>query len=166
METWCYGQALLEIGNEEERLTIFTRPCHLRFIGEVNLLWLAKEIKQRVEKKRKDQTSKEYLPPPAASQQRLEILVEVDEQILGPFPGVLAENYSRRAHRWLWSWSISIENQPELIHTLDLQGSGNPIYVRADGRRGRVLPTTSKLTSGSEPYARLILQGTGPLEKE
>jgi len=165
LETWCYGQALLEIGNEETIDHIYAGlPSEV--YRRSYLLWLAKEIKQRLEKKRKDQTSKEYLPPPAASQQRLEILVEVDEQILGPFPGVLAETYSRRAHRWLWSWSISIENQPELIHTLDLHGSGKLIYVKADGRRGRVLPTSSKFTSGSEHYARLILQGTGPLEKE
>jgi hypothetical protein len=165
LETWCYGQALLEIGNEETVDHIYA-ALPSRVYQRSYLLWLAKEIKKRLEKKRKEQTSKEYLPPPAARQQRLEILVEVDDRVLGPFPGVLAETYSRRAHRWLWSWSICIENQPELIHTLELQGSGKPIYVRADDRRGRVLPTSSKFTSGSEPYARLILQGTGPLEKE
>jgi hypothetical protein len=163
LETWCYGQALLEIGNEETIDHIYA-GLPSQVYRRSYLMWLAKEIKQRLEKKRKDQTSKEYLPPPAARQQRLEILVEVDEQILGPFPGVLAETYSRRAHRWLWSWSIFIENQPELIHTLELQRSGKPIYVRADDRRGRVLPASSKFTSGSEPYARLILQGTGALE--
>jgi hypothetical protein len=166
LETWCYGQALLEIGNEETIDCIYA-ALPSQVYRRSYLLWLAKEIKQRLEKKRKDQTSKQYLPPPAANQQRLDILVEVDDQLLGPFPGVLAETYSRRAHRWLWSWSIFIENQPELIHTLELQGSGKPIYVRAaDGRRGRVLPTSSKFTSGSEPSSRLILQGTGPLEKE
>lgn len=163
LETWCYGQALLEIGGEEA-----VDHIHAGLPSQVYrrsyLLWLAKEIKKRLEKKRKDQTSNEYLPPPAAAHKVLEVLVEVDEQILGPFLGVLYETYSRRAHRWLWSWSICIENQPQLIHTLGLHGSDKPIYVRVDGRRGRILPTSSKLSSGSEPHARLILQGTGALE--
>jgi hypothetical protein len=163
LDTWCYGQALLENGNEETIDHIYA-ALPSQVYRRSYLLWLAKEIKQGLEKKRKEQTSKEYLPPPAARQQHLEISIEVDEQILGTFSGVLSETYSRRAHRWLWSWSILIENQPELIHTLGLQGSGKPIHVRADGRRGRVLPTSSKLSSGSEPNARLILQGTGALE--
>lgn len=163
LKTWRYGQALLEIGNEETIDRI-----HASLPSQVYkrsyLIWLAKDIKNRLEQRRKDQTGKQYLPPPAASQQRLEILIEVDDQILGPFPGVLAESYSRGAHRWLWSWTISIENQPELGHTLGLRDSGKPVYVRVNDRRGRVLIARNSVSSGSEPHSRLFLQGKGPLK--
>lgn len=165
LETWCYGQALLEVGKEETVDHIYA-GLPPQVYSRSYLIWLAKELKKRLEKTRNDQTSKQYLPPPAASEKRLDVSVEVDDQIVGTFPGLLTETYSRRAHRWLWSWSVLIENEPELVHTISSLSSGKPVYVRVDGRRGRVLPSGSKIRSGSEPYARMVLQGTGLLEKE
>jgi hypothetical protein len=164
LETWCYGQALVGLGNEETVDQIYAGlPSEV--YRRSYLIWLAKNLKKRLEKTRSDQNSKQYLPPPAASEKRLEMSFEVDEKILGPFSGVLTESYSRRAHRWLWSWSVYIEKQPELVETLTFRSSGKPVYVRVDGRRGQVLVASSKLTTESE-HSRLILQGTGPLEKE
>lgn len=164
LDTWCYGQALLEVG-KEETIDLIYAGLPSEVYRRSYLIWLAKELKARLEKARNDQSSKHYLPPPAASEKTLEVSIEVDSMILGTVLGVLAETYSRRAHRWLWSWTVLIENQPELIHTINSQGSGKPVYVKVDGRRGQVLPASSKIGSGSEPYSRLIMQGTGPLEE-
>ncbi len=164
LDTWCYGQALLELGKEETIEEIYA-ALPSQVYRRSYLIWLAKELKKQVEKTRNDQTNKHYLPPPAASEKRLDVSIEFDDQVLGPFNGLLTETYSRRAHRWLWSWSIFIENEPELVHTINSLGSDKIVHVTVDGRKGRVLPSGSIISSGSEPSARLILQGTGPLEK-
>jgi hypothetical protein len=161
LETWCYGQALVALGNEETVDRIYAGlPSEV--YRRSYLIWLAKNLKKRLEKTRTDQSNKQYLPPPAASEKQLDVLVEVNDEIVGPFPGVLTESYSRRAHRWLWSWSVCIEKQPDLVHKLTLQRSGKPVYVRVDGRRGQVL--VAKSTVATAELARLVLQGTGPLD--
>ena len=164
LDTWRYGQALLEVGKEETVDQIYA-GLPPEVYRRSYLIWLAKELRKRLEKTRNDQASKHYLPPPAASEKRLDVTIEVDDQTLGPFLGVLTETYSRRAHRWLWSWSVSIENQPDLVDKISSIGSGKALYVNVDGRRGQVLPSRSKITSGSESYASLVLQGTGALER-
>jgi hypothetical protein len=165
LDTWGYGQALLEVGKEETIDHLYAGlPSEV--YRRSYLIWLARELKKRLEKTRSDQSSKYYLPPPPASEKITSVTIEADGQILGTVPAVLAETYSRRAHRWLWSWSVSIENQPELIHSINSLASGKAIHVNIDERRGRVFPTASTMSGGFDPYTRLVLQGTGALEKE
>src|ERR1051325_11179109 len=63
LETWCYGQALLELGNEETVAAIYAGlPAEV--YRRSYLIWLAKKLEKSLEGKRKDQSEKRALPPP------------------------------------------------------------------------------------------------------
>jgi hypothetical protein len=87
---------------------------------------------------------------------------------MGPFSGVLQERQTRRAHSWLWSWSIRIENESELVYRLGDKTGDDEIRIEtADGRRGRVLPVRTAFSSGrDEAGATVFMLGHGALEQD
>lgn len=165
LTTWCYGQALVELGNEEtvDRIYANLPPEVYR---RSYLIWLAKRLGKRLERDRKEQTNKFYLPPPADRERNVEVIVEMKGEALGPFPGVLRESQTRRAHRWLWSWSVYIENERDLVQSVMGRAVEDEIFIKTDdGRRGQVIPVKTELSSGDkQPIARLLLLGKGALE--
>lgn len=105
------------------------------------LVWLAKQLGKRLERDRKEQTNKFYLPASADRERSVEVTVEMKGESLGPFPGVLRESQTRRAHRWLWSWSVYIENERDLVQSIMAWGADDEIFIKTyDGRRGQVIP--------------------------
>jgi hypothetical protein len=125
-----------------------------------------KQLGKRLERDRKEQTNKFYLPPPADRERSVKVIVEMKGEALGSFAGVLRESQTRRAHRWLWSWSVYIENERDLVQSVMARGADDEIFIKTDdGRRGQVIPVKTELSSGEEqPSARLLLLGKGALE--
>lgn len=165
LTTWCYGQALVELGNEETVDLIYANlPPEV--YRRSYLIWLAKQLGKRLERDRKEQTNKFYLPPPADRERSVKVIVEMKGEALGSFAGVLRESQTRRAHRWLWSWSVDIENERDLVQSVMARGADDEIFIKTDdGRRGQVIPVKTELSSGEErPSARLLLLGKGALE--
>lgn len=165
LETWCYGQALLELGNEETVEGLYaglpTEVCRRSY-----LIWLAKEIEKHIEKRRKDQSGKVELPPLMSSEQSVEVVIELEGQRLGPFAGVLQQNSARRARRLLSGWSIRIDNETDLSFRLTAIDIDTPIHIETvDGLRGEVLPVHTEVSTGlKRAKARVLLLGQGSLK--
>jgi hypothetical protein len=74
LHTWCYGQALLELGNEE---TI--RDIRAALPAEVYrrayLIWLAKELEKRLEKRRESSLKSRICRRPSVTNKRLTLLL-------------------------------------------------------------------------------------------
>jgi hypothetical protein len=165
LDAWCYGQALIELGNEETVDAIYAGlPAEV--YRRSYLIWLAKELEKRLEKQRKDQSEKTELPPPVSREQPVEVIIELKGERLGAFAGVLQETQSRRAHRWLSGWSIRIDNEPDLALRFNTKEADDPIYIETtDGRRGKVLPVRTQFTTERDRnIARVLLLGQGVLK--
>ncbi|MFP5260973.1 MAG: hypothetical protein ACLGJB_03605 [Blastocatellia bacterium] len=165
LDTWCYGQAVLELGNEETVDALYAGlPSEV--YRRSYLIWLAKELEKRLEKQRKDQSEKTELPPPISKEQPVEVTIEFEGERLGPFAGVLQENLTRRPRRWLSGWSIRIDNEPDLALRLNSGNADDSIYLEiTDGRRGQVLPVRTQFNlKGDRTANRILLLGQGDLE--
>jgi hypothetical protein len=166
LDTWCYGQALLELGNEETVDGLY-RGLPSEVYRRAYLIWLAKELEKRLEKRRRDQSEKLDLPPPISYEEFVEVTVELEGERLGPFTGMLQVSQARRPRRWLWSWSIRIENQQDLVQRLSAVAPDTLISIETfDGRRGQMLPVRTE--SSREPgqtVDRVLLLGQGELKE-
>lgn len=163
--TWCFGQALLELGNEE---TIYALRTGLppEVYRRAYLIWLANALEKRVEKRRQDQAEKVTLPPPASYEQTVDIFIHLEDERLGPFVGVLQERQSRRAHAWLWSWSIRIGDERDLALRLVASDADESINIEtSDGRRGKVLPVRTDASISGPHDSHILLLGQGDLRE-
>jgi hypothetical protein len=164
LDTWCYGQALLELGNEETIRDLYAGlPAEV--YRRAYLIWLAKELEKRLEKKRRDQSEKVDLPPPLGYEEPVEVTIELGGERLGPFAGVLQESQARRARAWLWSWSVRIEGELDLTLKLAARDTDDSIPIQmTNRRRGRVLPVRMRSSIERPSDSHILLLGQGELE--
>lgn len=165
LDTWCYGQALLELGDEETIEGLYAGlPSEV--YRRAYLVWLAKELEKRLETRRRDQSEKLTLPPPDSSEEPIKAFIEFEHQRLGPFAGVLQVSQTRSPRRWLSSWSVRIEDEPDLASRLSTWDGDAPIFIETSGRhRGQVLPIRTEFNTGSDgPVAQVLLLGQGDLK--
>lgn len=165
LDTWCYGQALIELGNEETVDNLY-KGLPLEVYRRHYLIWIAKQLEKRLERLRTEEGKKSYLPPPAEREESVNVTIELKGNVLGPFSGVLRKNQTRRAHRQLWSWSVYIENELNLAFRLEDRNADDDIFINtSDGRRGQVLPIKTEYSTGDkQPKARVLLLGQGGLD--
>ncbi len=165
LDTWCYGQAILELGNEDTVARLYA-GLPLKVYRRAYLIWLAKELEKRIEKRRQDQSERINLPPPVSYEEQVEITIEFEDQSLGPFIGLLQVSQSRRPRRWLWAWSVRIEDEPDLALRLSTIAQDTVIFIETfDGRRGQVLPVRTNFGTGpSQTTAQVMLLGQGELK--
>lgn len=164
LDTWRYGQALLELGNEETIDRLY-RGLPSEVYRRAYLIWLAKELEQRLEKRRPDQADMVKLPPPISGEKPVEVTVELEGDRLGPFAGILQLSQARRPRRWLWSWSIRIEDEPDLAVRLNTVSADDSIYIETtDGHRGQVFPVRTDIhTKKRQTVTHVVLLGQGEL---
>jgi hypothetical protein len=163
LNTWCYGQALLELGNEETIAALYAALPE-EVYRRSYLIWLAKKLEKSLEKKRKDQSEKRMLPPPPTQEEPVEVTLELDGERVGPFTGVLQRNTVRRARR-LSAWSIRIDNEPDLALRLRNRDTDEAIYVETpDGGRARALLVQRPYDDSEDlPLTEVLLLGQSDL---
>jgi hypothetical protein len=164
LNTWCYGQAIAQLGDEEtiDRLTHQLPPeVHCRAYQ----FWLARQVSNQLERRRRDDAERTDLPPPDSQERPVEVTVNIAGERLGPFYGVLQESHRPRARKWVSSWFIQINDEPDLALRMIDQGNAQVWVETSDGRRGRVLPGDSYVDASgtAEAKARVRLLGQGEL---
>lgn len=158
LDTWCYGQALLHLGNEDTVAGLYAGlPSDV--YRRAYLIWLAKQVDKRVDERRRKEAENTELPPPISRESLVQITVEIGQQRLGPFSATLQESQTLRARRWLTSWTLSIVDEPDLIMALDEYGGEDVRIETSDGRSGAVLPSHSQRSSEGSAHLRLLGRG-------
>jgi hypothetical protein len=164
LETWCYGQAIVELGNEDT-LEMLTTNLPPEVYRRHYLNWLSEELEKRLEKRRSNNLERTELPAPASHDRKVSIHLDIGTEKLGPFDAMLRETHERNYGRRTSSWLVQIEDQPDLALKLQAAGDEAEIPIEtSDGHKGRVLPILMTASWGLDTGKSLIrLLGKGEL---